>query len=82
VKYWEAIAHNLSKAGWSWGCVSPLDSNGRTIWIADAHRDDRKRFVVRAEEKLTAFVELEAAIFSALNDEGRGQDSCPRQMVI
>jgi hypothetical protein len=30
---------------------------------------------VRAEEKLTAFVELEAAIFSALNDEGRGQDS-------
>jgi hypothetical protein len=82
VKYWEAIAHNLKKAGWSWGCVSPLDSNGRTIWIADAHRDDRKRFVVRAEEKLTAFVELEAAIFSALNDEGRGQDSCPRQMVI
>ena len=82
MKYWEAIAHNLKKAGWSWGCVSPLDSNGRTIWIADAHRDDRKRFVVRAEEKLTAFVELEAAIFSALNDEGRGQDSCPRQMVI
>jgi hypothetical protein len=34
----------------------------RTIWIADAHRDDRKRFVLRADEKLTAFVELEAAI--------------------
>jgi len=29
--------------------------------IADAHRDDRKRFVVRAEEKLTAFLELETA---------------------
>jgi hypothetical protein len=28
----------------------------------DAHRVDRKRFVVRADEKLTAFVELEAAI--------------------
>jgi len=26
------------------------------------HRDDGKRFVVRADEKLTAFVELEAAI--------------------
>jgi hypothetical protein len=38
------------------------DSNGRTIWIADAHRDDGKRFVVRADEKLTAFIELEAAI--------------------
>ena len=58
----EIIADNLSKAGWSWGCVSALDSAGRTIWIADAHRDDGKRFVVRAEEKLTAFVELEVAI--------------------
>ena len=42
--------------------VSAVDINGRTIWIADAHRGDRKRFIVRAEEKLTAFLELEAAI--------------------
>jgi hypothetical protein len=64
VKYWEIIADNLSKAGWSWGCVSAIDSNGRTIWIADAHRGDDQRFVVRAGEKLTAFVELESAIES------------------
>jgi hypothetical protein len=57
-----SIADNLSKAGWSWGCVSAIDSKGRTIWIADAHRDDGKRFVVRADEILTAFLELEAAI--------------------
>jgi hypothetical protein len=38
MKYWEIIADNLSKAGWSWGCVSAIDSSGRTIWIADAHR--------------------------------------------
>ena len=44
------------------GCVSAIDSNGRTIWIADAHRGDGKRFVVRADEKLTAFLELESAI--------------------
>ena len=31
-------------------------------WIADAHRDDGKRFVVRADEKLTAFIELESVI--------------------
>ena len=43
------------------GCVSAIDSNGRTIWIADAHRDDGKRFVVHADEKLTAFLELESA---------------------
>ena len=28
----------------------------------DAHRGDGQRFVVRADEKLTAFVELESAI--------------------
>jgi hypothetical protein len=33
---------------------------GRTIWIADAHGDDGKRFVVRADETLTAFLELES----------------------
>ena len=32
----------------------------RPTWIADAHRDG-KRFVVRADEKLTAFVALESA---------------------
>ena len=62
MKDWESIADNLKKAGWSWGCVSAIDSNVRTIWISDAHRDDGKRLVVRADEKLTAFVELESAI--------------------
>jgi len=52
----------LWQAGWSWGWVSAIDSNGRTIWIADAHRDDGKHFVVQADEKLTAFVEFELAI--------------------
>jgi hypothetical protein len=52
VKYWEIIADNLSKAGWSWGIVSAIDSRGRTIWIADAHRDDGRRFVVHADELL------------------------------
>jgi hypothetical protein len=65
VKYWEIIADNLKKAGWSWGYVSAIDSQGRTIWIADAHRDNGKRFVARNEEKLTAFLELEAAIRSS-----------------
>jgi hypothetical protein len=62
VKYWEIIADNLSKAGWSWGCLSAVDRDGRTIWIVDAHRDDGKRFIARSDEKLTAFVEVEAAI--------------------
>jgi hypothetical protein len=39
-----------------------VDHQRRTIVVADAHRDDGKRFVVRADEKLTAFMELESAI--------------------
>jgi len=47
VKYWEIIADNLSAAGWSWGCVSAIDSEGRTIWIVDAYGYG-KRFIVYA----------------------------------
>ena len=43
------------------GCVSAVDSEGRIISIADAHRDG-KCFVVRADEILTAFLELQGAI--------------------
>ena len=43
-----------------------LNSRGRTIFVADPHRNDGKRFVVRADEKLTAFLELESAIRLAI----------------
>jgi len=59
MKYWEIITDNLKKAGWSLGWVSAVDREGRTIWIVDAHRDDGKRYVVRTDELLTAFVETE-----------------------
>jgi len=36
-----------------------MNSNGRTIFVADPYRDDGKRFIVRVDEKLTAFLELE-----------------------
>jgi hypothetical protein len=61
LKYWEIIADNLSKAGWSLGWVSAIDCKGRTIWIVDAHGYG-KRFIVRADEILTAFLEMERAI--------------------
>jgi hypothetical protein len=46
----------------------PTDLGSITAYVlkqsrfVDAHRDDGKRFIVRADEKLTAFVELERAI--------------------
>jgi hypothetical protein len=62
MNYWEIIADNLHKAGFSLGWVSALDVQGRTVWIADAHRGDGKRYVVRSDEILTAFLELESAV--------------------
>jgi hypothetical protein len=41
-----------------------VDSNERTIWIVDAHRDDGRRFVVHSDEILTAFVELERQVLT------------------
>jgi hypothetical protein len=66
-RYWEIVADNVSKAGWSLGYVSAVDSKRRTIWIADAHRDDGSRFVVRSDEKLTAFLELERVARESLS---------------
>jgi hypothetical protein len=39
----------------------------RTIWIADAHRSGGKPFVVHADEKLTALVELESVIHCTIS---------------
>ncbi len=46
--------------------MSTVDSRGRTIFVADAHRGGGQRFIVRADEKLTAFVELESAIHATV----------------
>jgi hypothetical protein len=42
-----------------------VDCTGRTIFVADVHHGDGKRFIVRADEKLTAFVEPESAILGS-----------------
>ena len=69
MKYWEIIANRLKKAGWSLGYVAAVDSKGQTIWIVDAHRDG-KRFIVRSDEILTAFLELESAVRSGRTPKG------------
>jgi hypothetical protein len=78
VKDWEIIADNLHDAGWSLGWVSALDLEGRTIWIVDAHRDDGRRFIVRSDEMLSAFVELERQVLTVtFYLESIHADSCP-----
>ena len=44
------------------GRVNVLLSRPNVIFVAGSHRDKGKRYIVRANEKLTAFVELESAI--------------------
>ncbi len=58
-KYWELVADDLSANGWSYGYCSLIDRSGRTSWKVDAHRDDGKRYVVTADELLTAFLEIQ-----------------------
>ena len=65
MKYWEIIADNLHNTDWSLGWVSAVNPEGRKIRIADAHRGDGKRYVVRSDEILTAFLELESALLKA-----------------
>jgi hypothetical protein len=63
MKYWEIIVRNLKKRGWSSGYVSAVDSEGRTIRIADAHRADGKRFVVHADQKADYWLDKQARFF-------------------
>jgi hypothetical protein len=65
VKSSEIIGDNLSKAVGAGAAFAAVDSNGQPMFAADAHRDDGKRFIVHADEKLSAFVELELAIRAA-----------------
>jgi len=42
MQYWEIVADNLKKRGWTYGYVSTVDSQGRTIWIVAAYRGARR----------------------------------------
>jgi predicted type IV restriction endonuclease len=51
------IDDKLSAAGWSWGYCSAVAPN---TWRA--HREGRRRYIVRSDELLSAFLELEATL--------------------
>ena len=68
-RYWETIAERLSNDGFSWGCSSEMDLTGRVLFTADAYSRDGRRFTVLADERLSAFLELESAIHSAIKQD-------------
>jgi hypothetical protein len=57
VKYWEIIADRLHAEGWSYGIAEHLTKHG-LLFCVDAQRDG-KRFIVKADDLLTAFLSLE-----------------------
>ena len=67
MKYWELIAENLKKRGWSLGWVSAIDSTGRTIWIVDAHRGDGRRFIEQRVETTHLETQEASAVDPALH---------------
>ena len=78
MKYWE-ISQQTQESGVDLGWVSVIGLRGEQIWIADAHRDGR-RFIVRADELLTAFVELERQVLTVtFYLESLHDDSCRDQ---
>src|SRR5213080_1881974 len=57
MKYWEIIAARLHAEAWSYGIAEHLTRHG-LLFCVDAHRDG-KRFIVKADDLLTAFLSLE-----------------------
>jgi hypothetical protein len=72
----EIIADRLSKAGWSWGCVAALDVNGQTGLLTRIAATESVSS--RADEKLTAFLELQAAIHRQPASSQRPTAQAPR----
>jgi hypothetical protein len=60
VKRWEVVANRLGKQGWSWGYCRSI-SGYRILFTVDARSPDGRRFIVRSDELLVAFDELERA---------------------
>jgi hypothetical protein len=51
MKHWGDHRRQSPQSRMELGCVSAVDAEERTIFVAGAHRDDGKRFIVRVDEK-------------------------------
>jgi len=63
MNYWEIIADRLHAQGWSYGIAEHLTKHG-LLFCVDAHRDG-KRFIVKADDLLTAFLSLERDVIES-----------------
>ena len=75
MKYWEIIAERLHAGGWSYGIAEHLTKHG-LLFCVDAHRDG-KRFIVKADDLLTAFLSLERDAMAPKGANGNATRSGP-----
>ena len=68
MKYWEIIADRLHAEGWSYGMAEHLTKRG-VLFCVDAHRDG-KRFIVKADDLLTAFLSPERGAITPKDANG------------
>ena len=68
VVFWEIIADRLHAEGWSYGIAEHFTKHG-LLFCVDAHRDG-KRFIVKADDLLTAFLSLERDVIAPKGDNG------------
>ena len=82
MKYWEIIADRLQAEGWSCGIAEHFTKHG-FLFCVDAHRDG-KRFVVKADDLLTAFLPLERDAIAAKGANGNAtrQRASPRSTLM
>lgn len=59
--YWELIADELKRDGWSVGWVRAVVGN-HLLWSVDATKHDGRRFIAQAEELAVAMAELQKAL--------------------
>ena len=68
MRYWEIVADRLHAEGWSYGIAEHLTKQG-LLFCVDAPRDG-KRFIVKADDLLTAFLSLERDAIAANGANG------------
>jgi hypothetical protein len=73
MKYWEIIADRWNAECWSYGIAQHFTEHG-FLFCIDAHRDG-KRFIVKADDLLTAFLSLERDAIAAKGVNGNATRS-------
>ena len=58
MNYWELIADEIRRDGWSIGWNRVVTEHG-FLWSADVTKHDGRRFIARAEELAVAMLELQ-----------------------